>query len=184
MREAKNSDKQLVINILSKSFDTNKSINYVVKQDAKRLERIKILMEYSFFMGYNFGKVFISNDNNSCAILIHQKKTTLKSVLWDIKLIFNVIGVKRVLKVLKRENKLKSIQPKEKFIHLWYLGVFPEFQSKGIGTELLNNVTQYYKKEQIYLETSTLSNLPFYKKNGFKIIDEIELDYKLFVLKK
>ena len=42
------SDKPLVVDILSKSFNDNKSINYIVKQDGKREERLRKLMEYSF----------------------------------------------------------------------------------------------------------------------------------------
>ena len=36
MRKATVNDKQLVIDILKKAFDDNKSVNYVVKQDQKR----------------------------------------------------------------------------------------------------------------------------------------------------
>ncbi len=183
MRKALISDKLLVIDILSKSFDQNKSINFVIKKDSKRKKRIEALMEYSFFMGMNFGNVFISDNNNSCAILLNHKKNTLKSFFWDVKLVFKVIGIQNVFNVLKREKKIKSNQPKEPFIHLWYLGVFPKFQGKGVGTELLINIKKHYQKNVIYLETSTLSNIPFYKKNGFTIINEIDLGYKLFILK-
>lgn len=183
MRKALASDKLLVVDILSKSFDKNKSINFVIKQDSKRKKRIEILMEYSFFMGMNFGNVFISDDNNSCAILLNNKKTSLKSFFWDIKLVLKVIGFQNIIKVLKREKKIKLKQPKESFVHLWYLGVSPKHQGKGIGTELLINIKKHYQKSNIYLETSTLSNIPFYKKNGFIIINQIDLGYKLFILK-
>lgn len=184
MREALNTDKQLVIDILSSSFEENKSINFVVKQDAKRKKRIQTLMEYSFFVGQEFGKVFISDDENSCAILIHNKKDTLKSIVWDLKLVFKVIGLRNVLNVLKREKELSANHPNGKFIHLWYVGVFPEHQGKGIGSKLISELMEYYQGQQIYLETSTLTNLPLYKKFGFEIIKELDLGYKLFVLKK
>lgn len=41
-------DKELVVDILTKSFADNKSVNYIIKQDGKRIERIKNLMRYSF----------------------------------------------------------------------------------------------------------------------------------------
>lgn len=40
MRRGNTNDKQLVIEILTEAFDDNKSVNYVVKQDGKRVERI------------------------------------------------------------------------------------------------------------------------------------------------
>ena len=42
MKKAEYSDKNLVVDILSKSFDGNQSVNYIVKQDEKRAERLKV----------------------------------------------------------------------------------------------------------------------------------------------
>ena len=39
MRKATSSDKSTILDILTKSFDTNKSVNYVVKQDRRRIDR-------------------------------------------------------------------------------------------------------------------------------------------------
>jgi len=35
----------------------------------------------------------------------------------------------------------------------------------------------------VYLETSTLKNMPWYKRMGFEVYDEVELSYTLFFLK-
>ena len=40
MKNADYKDKSLIIDILTKSFDTNQSVNYIAKQDEKRLKRI------------------------------------------------------------------------------------------------------------------------------------------------
>lgn len=37
MIKANYNDKNLIINILTKSFDSNQSVNYIVKQDKKGL---------------------------------------------------------------------------------------------------------------------------------------------------
>lgn len=47
MKKAKQTDKDLIVEILTKSFDANSSINYIVKQDVKRVDRIRALMDYS-----------------------------------------------------------------------------------------------------------------------------------------
>ena len=58
MKPSTYENKQLVIDILTSSFDTNKSVNYIVKQDRKRKDRIKDLMNYSFENCHCSGKVY------------------------------------------------------------------------------------------------------------------------------
>jgi ribosomal protein S18 acetylase RimI-like enzyme len=135
-------------------------------------------MEYSYFTASNFGDVYLSEDKLTCALLIDpsKKKITLKSILWDIKLMFNCIGIFNIGKVLQREKSIKQYHPKEDFIHLWYIGVKKSEQSKGRGTELMRQIIQDYslKKKPMYLETSMEKNFPFYEKLGFENISEIE----------
>jgi GNAT superfamily N-acetyltransferase len=188
MKNADYKDNNLVIDILTKSFDTNQSVNYIAKQDGKRLKRIRALMDYSFEVCYMFGDVFLSDDRKACALILYpdKKKTTLKSILLDIKLIFSCIGVENIKKALVRESKIKQLQPKTTMYYLWFIGVDPEHQNEGIGSILLHEIINDSKNKQrpIYLETSTLKNLPWYKKYGFQIYNELELSYKLFFLKR
>ncbi len=188
MRKAEANDKELVKEILSNSFDENQSINYVVKQDAKRKNRVNDLMKYSFDLCMEFGEVFIDNSNNGCVLVLfpHRKKTTFKAVTLDATLANSAIGLTRIFTVLGRESKIKKFHPKTPFAYLWFIGVDPEFQKKGIGSKLISQVIERYEMEglPIYLETSTLSNIPWYKKNGFQIYQEIDFTYKLFMLKR
>jgi hypothetical protein len=62
MIQAKYSDKTLVVDILTQAFESNKSVNYVVKQDKKRQSRIRILMEYSFEVCWEFGEIYLADD--------------------------------------------------------------------------------------------------------------------------
>jgi len=188
MKNANYEDKSLVTDILTKSFDTNQSVNYIAKQDRKRLKRIRALMDYSFEVCYLFGDVFLSDDRKACALILYpdKKKTTLKSILLDIKLILSCIGVENIKKAIARESKIKQLQPKELMYYLWFIGVDPEHQNEGIGSILLDEIINDSKNKQrpIYLETSTLKNLPWYKKYGFQIYNELDLSYKLFFLKR
>lgn len=188
MKKADYNDKNLVVDILTKSFDTNQSVNYIVKQDQKRIKRVSSLMDYSFEVCYLFGDVFLSEDKKACALVLYpdKKKTTLKSILLDVKLIISCIGIENIKKALARESKIKQLQPKELMYYLWFIGVDPEYQNEGIGSILLDEIIKDSKHKQrpIYLETSTLKNLPWYKKYGFQIYNELELSYKLFFLKR
>jgi ribosomal protein S18 acetylase RimI-like enzyme len=188
MIKATYEDKNLVLDILTESFDTNQSVNYIVKQDRSRAQRVRALMDYSFEVCYLFGEVFLSNDKKACALILYpdKKKTTLKSTLLDVKLILSCVGIRNIKKALTRESKIKKLQPNEPMYYIWFIGVDPACQNSGIGTQLLNEVIDDSTKKQrpIYLETSTLKNIPWYKKFGFDVYNELDLSYKLFFLKK
>lgn len=188
MTRANRTDKNLVVDILTKSFDDNQSVNYIVQQDSKRPERIRALMDYSFEVCHSFGEVFLSDDRKACALVLFpdQKRTSLKSILLDVKLILSCVGISNIKKALTRESKIKNLQPKGLMYYLWFIGVDPQHQNAGAGTKLLNEVIEDAKihKRSIYLETSTLKNIPWYKKFGFDIYNELDLGYNLFFLKR
>ncbi len=188
MIKANPKDKTLVIDILTLSFQDNQSVNYIVKQDSKRIQRIRVLMGYSFEICSLFGGVYLSNDKKACALILFpdQKRTTLKSIFLDLKLILFCVGGGGIQKTLHRESMIKKIQPKEKMYYLWFIGVDKAHQHAGIGSKLLKEVVEdsNSKKLPIYLETSTLKNLPWYERFGFKIYNELKLGYTLHFLKR
>lgn len=184
MRKAGKGDIHKLLHILTKSFNDNKSANYVLK-DKKDLDK---LFKYSLEKGFLFGDVWINENENACAIIINpkRKKFSLPSIWLDIKLIFQVVGIINVRKVLHKETVTSNTLPKNlDYAHLWFLGVSPEHQGKGLGSILLKEIINYYrdKKEAICLETSTLKNLPFYEKEGFKVYDTKEFGFTLYFYK-
>jgi ribosomal protein S18 acetylase RimI-like enzyme len=182
-------DKKHIVNILTDSFQDNKSTNFVIQQDKKREKRFRSLIEYSIFYGEKFGEVFLSEDKASCYIILHtdKKKLTWGSLLWDLRLVLKCIGISRVSKVMKREALIKSHHPKEGFIHLWYIGVSSSAQGKGKGTKLMQTIIEkaQAQNKKIYLETSTQRNFKFYKSFGFKevvTLDQLGYSMRMFCL--
>lgn len=188
MRQAKYEEKNVIVDILTQSFESNQSVNYIIPQDKKRIKRIRALMDYSFEVCHSFGDVFISDDNNACGLILYpdKKKTTLKSILLDFKLIIQCVGLKNIKKTLSREALIQKIQPKETMTYLWFIGVNLAEQNKGIGSRLLEEIIQQsiQNNRPIYLETSTNKNLPWYSKFGFKVYSEQDLSYRLYFLKR
>jgi hypothetical protein len=188
MIKASRDNKLQVIEILTKSFENNQSVNYIVKQDSKRTERIRALMDYSFEVCFIFGAVYLSDDQKGCALVLYpdQKKFSIKSTLLDVQLLLNAIGLSRAGKAMSRESAIKSNYPKEPIYYLWFLGVINSDQNKGIGSQLLKEIIKDSQKQQkpIYLETSTIKNIPWYEKFGFSIYNELDFGYKLFLLRR
>lgn len=180
--------KTLVIEILTNSFQNNQSVNYIVKQDEKRHERIKALMDYSFEICFMHGAVYLSDDKKACALVLYPDKKTfsIKATVLDIKLVFKAIGISRAGKAMSRESAIKSNYPKVPIYYLWFLGVLTSDQGKGIGSKLLAEIIKdsQVQERPIYLETSTTKNIPWYQKFRFSIYNELDFGYKLFMLRR
>jgi len=188
MRKAQAQDKEQVVRTLALCFDSNKSVNYIIPQDHRRQERITRLMEYSFDYCQLFGDVYLSPGSHACALIVypHKVKTSLQSILLDLRLIIKCIGLSNVRKVLRREAIIKKLHPKGPFCYLWFIGTAPDVQRKGIGTALLKAFLDLCDQQNlpVYLETSVERNLPWYKKWGFAVYEERDLGYRLYCMRR
>tara|TARA_B100002049_G_scaffold215633_1_gene181085 strand:- start:2998 stop:3597 length:600 start_codon:yes stop_codon:yes gene_type:complete len=180
-------EKDLVIDILSSSFKENKSVNLVVGGDK---DKIPALMSYSYEMAKSNGKIFISEDRRAVALILFPKlkKFSFKTLYEDLKLAINIIGLRRVPTILKRESLIKKYHPKKPFIHLWYIGVNPDESGKGHGGLLLERIIEFAEdtRQDIYLETSTERNINFYKNHGFENFANIDsgLSFRLMLFRR
>ena len=188
MIKATEEERDLVIEILTDSFEDNQSINFIINNDERRVQRIRALMAYSFDMCNLFGEVYLNDERTGCALIMypHKKKTTLKVIWLDLMLIINSIGIGRASKAMSRETQIKNRYPKEPFYYLWFIGVDKSAQHQGEGSKLLSEIIQDSEKQKlpILLETSTAKNIPWYQNFNFEIYDKIEFKYTLFMLKR
>jgi ribosomal protein S18 acetylase RimI-like enzyme len=187
MMKASYADKDLVSDLLTRAFDKNKSVNYLIRQNHNRLLRIRELMTYSFEQCMRFGEVYLSDDRKACALILypHEKTGSVKSLMLDLKLAFQTISLGSLKKAWKREKQIKAVHPAGDKMYLWFIGVEPAEQHMGLGSQLLKEVLSLAKERglPVYLETSTVQNLPWYKKHGFIVYHQLDLSYKLHFLK-
>ncbi len=179
---AKRSDKSTVVDILVSAFaplQEDNSINLIVKQDKKRVERMRILMGYLFERALLFGEVFLSNNRQACLLINypHKEKTTLKTICWDIKLAVQCIGVERIFKVLKRQWIAKRNYPKEAHIRPMIAGVMQSNKGSGTAARLMLEVMAHHKNNQlpVLIDAASPDNARLYQKLGFRIIKKEEL---------
>jgi ribosomal protein S18 acetylase RimI-like enzyme len=188
MMRAYRNEKALVVAILSASFATNKSVNSILPQNNRKEERLQRLMAYSFDVCLAFGDVFLSDDRKACALLLfpEKKRPSITTIWWDLKLVLQCIGLKNVLKAMRRETEIKARQPREPFYYLWYIGVDPAWQSKGTGNQLLNEVIAEGERLErtICLETSSTELVPWYQSKGFHVYSQLNSGFTLFFLKR
>jgi len=189
MIKANKMDRSTVVRILSESFDANPSVNYIVRQDSLRTERIACLMGYSFNTCLDFGSAYLSEDRRCCALVLfpEKKRLSFSSVVRDLRLVFGVIGLAGVSRVLKREGLIKARYPSDKRIYyIWFIGCSPADQAKGLGSTMMDFLLA--EADQlglpVYLETSVKRNLAWYGRLGFQVYDQLDNGYTLYFLRK
>ncbi|WP_220100812.1 GNAT family N-acetyltransferase [Chitinophaga oryzae] len=178
MIKAAYTDKETVVRILTAAFADNKSVNYVVRQGRGRIARIRALMAYSFELCMLFGRVYLSEDRQACALTLFpdRKKTTLKTILLDLRLALNVIGPGRVRRVMQREVRIKAAYPATPINYLWFIGVLPGRQHRGTGSRLLRQLIAHGQRP-VYLETSMIDNVNWYTKRGFEVYQTLKFGH-------
>ena len=191
MIKADEKHKGRVKDLLADCFASNKSVNYIVKQDEKRMERVRALIDYSFDFCINSDGVYLTDDLSGVVISHHSddKLPVFEEWLLTFKFIFRVSGITGIDRALKREKYIKSFHPQDQeYIYIWFIGVDASQQGKGVGSQLLQHMIDKSVAEQIpvYLETSVEKNLPFYQKHGFEVfhVEEKLFDYKLYFLRR
>jgi ribosomal protein S18 acetylase RimI-like enzyme len=186
--KAKKTDKDRVVELLSLSFKENLSVAYLTGSGNDAALRVRKLMAYAFEVCLRFGVVWMTEKKDACALVLypHLKGFSLYGIWLDLKLVGGVIGMFRLSRLMKRERLINAWHPDTAFAYLWFIGVNPWVQGRGVGSELLAAVLAESASLglPVYLETSTLKNVPWYEKRGFTVFHEMDLGYRLFLLKK
>ena len=83
-------------------------------------------------------------------------------------------GPTRVLRFARLDRELRSRHPHHPHWYLWMLGVEPEHQGKGFGSTLLDSLSARARRDRApcYLETDRSSNVRFYERHGYVLLEQ------------
>ena len=78
---------------------------------------------------------------------------------------------------LRLVQLVESRHPRTAHYYLGGLGTDPPWQGKGLGSAVLRPVLESCDREGMpaYLESSKESNIPFYRRHGFEVTDEVSV---------
>jgi ribosomal protein S18 acetylase RimI-like enzyme len=177
MRKATLEDKNIVVNILTKSFVNDPHVNWLIEK-SKNKHKMKIIMEYVFEESLGRGSVYLSDDNSATALWNTEKKekVTIRYIIRNLSFLFR-IGLKSTTRILKMDKLIYSKYP-TKYCQLYLIGVLPETQGKGYASELMNSMIDKMKTLDIpiHLETENPINVEIYKKKGFSIYNTLQIE--------
>lgn len=191
MIKAGKEDRDHIVDILHSAFEPIKednSINFIAKQDHKRSDRIKVLMEFLVDDCLDFGEILLSDKRNACILVKypHTAKTTLAVILRHLKLAFKCVGLSNVPKVLKRQALIKKHHIKGAYMNPVIMGATSEVRGFGYGARLMKQSMEEKAgyKLPVILETTTDENLKMYERLGFKLIKKVQTkDFPLYFLR-
>jgi len=188
MKRAKFEDKNVVVEILTKSFKSDPHINFLLEK-SKNKNKLRIIMEYVFEESFNKGEIYLNEENTAVALWNTSKNEKFNwrfiyrnlSFLWQ-------IGVESTVRILKTDKLVNMCHPRAgRFAHLYTIGVLPESQGKGYARKLINCMVEKLSSTQttLYLETANVTNIGIYNKMGFHIFHTVDVEgHKLYCMNR
>lgn len=173
MRLAKKGDKKKVIQIISEAFDNNPSVNWVIKNDIFRKQRIRVLARYAFNVANRRSGVYLSSDEEGVVICYQykKKKDDLFDYIDQLYLALFAVGLSRIGKVLRRESYIQKARSEDNdFLYFWFWGISKKGKGQTAARESKDFIFELSEKLKlrIYLETSVAKNKNVYERYGFK----------------
>ena len=166
------------VRLLGKAFATNP--NTIALNQGKPVSAQKLEATFAARFKYLPGRVFVAELDGDIvgAMRIVEWPDCQAPPLQSLKMMPSMLGAIDGLRPLMRVMKLlgawKKHDPKEPHWHLEPLGVTPELQGKGIGSQMMKFYCQLIDSDGIaaYHETDRPENVPFYEKFGFKVVGQ------------
>ena len=173
--KASSKDKAVVVEIITKTFDSNPSVNSVIGSSGNRKNKIQRLAEFAYIKAFNKNGAYLSSNKKGAALFYRadQNSFSFKEQFYELRFALTSIPFRNVLKVLKRESYFKRMKPNDgKYYYFWFLGVMEN--GNNAGFELKNCIFEKAKEEKspIYLETSVYRNVTAYQRFGFEVYHE------------
>ncbi|MDB4293188.1 GNAT family N-acetyltransferase [Maribacter sp.] len=191
MIRATGEDRDLVVSILVEAFgplDDDNSINFVVKQDDRRTQRMHVLMGYLFDKAMRTGEVFLSDNRASCLLITypHKDNFSISKLFSTLQLAFRCIGIERIGKVLKRQKIIQRNYPMGEYIRPMIFAVKNEYKGTVTAAKLIMQVFKDFRKNElpIIVDTASEEHVRLYQKFGLKVFKkEEDLGFPIYLLR-
>lgn len=180
VRKAVAGDQGRLSATLARAFDDDPLINWMVAQDKRRSRRVFDAMDLTlrkFTMPHD--EVYTTPAIQGGALWSPPGKWKM-GILQQVLLLPEVAKIatwRRIPAVMGGIGAIEKKHPHQPHFYLFVLGVDPEMQGKGVGTQLMAPVLERCDREGLpaYLESSKEKNLPLYERNGFKVTERFQV---------
>jgi ribosomal protein S18 acetylase RimI-like enzyme len=177
VRKITASDATDVAEALARSFHDDPVMTYVIPP-RNRERRMRRLFELDIeHIALPLAESYTTTGQPMGAALWappHKWKTPARAMMRSIPAFLRTIGA-NLPAAIRLMNTVERKHPKAPHYYLSTLGTDPAFQRGGVGSALLAPVLDRCDNEGIpaYLESSKEVNVPYYRRHGFEVTEEI-----------
>jgi GNAT superfamily N-acetyltransferase len=159
--------------VLARTFADDPFVNWVVRQDARHDEAMRRFFTVCLrLLTLPYDEVWATPDLSGVAMwtppgAFRVGPREQARFLWQA---VQAWGVGRVPTRLSAFNEIERHHPQEPHFYLFFVGVDPDRQGEGIGSELLGAVLDRCDKEGLpaYLEGTRQDLVPYYGRFGYR----------------
>jgi len=165
---------------MARAFDDDPLVNFMVKQDAKRTQRIRRFMDVGLTkFTFPYGETYITEAGDGAAYWNppNQRPHGLLTDLSMLPTMVAVSGLSGVPRTASAFSLVDKKHPKVPHYYLLAIGVDPDRQGRGVGSSLLAPMAERLDREGMpaYLESTKERNLPLYERFGFKVTEAFDI---------
>jgi ribosomal protein S18 acetylase RimI-like enzyme len=180
VRKATQRDVEGTARSLSRAFDDDPVMNWLIRQDARRSEAFSTLFRTSLDeLCLEHGWALTTEDQTAGALWYPPgtSKITFGQQLRMLPQMLRCAGLLGLPRLVGVMDTMDKHHPKSDHYYLQFVGVDPEHQGKGIGAALMKPALEECDREDLgaYLENTKESNLSFYERFGFEVTEAVQL---------
>jgi len=180
---------------LAKAFMNDPLQNYAFPDEQERKERSPAHFKAGVEYGMKFGEVYTTTYGEGAVVCLPPNATDItpeKAEEGGLNRLPQLLGeeqANRFFSVLDFIGTYHNQDVPEPHWYVMILGVDPVHHGKGLGKALLEPVMKKAgaNGQPVYLETAQPNNVPFYEKQGFRVLREVvdpQSELKLWTFRK
>jgi GNAT superfamily N-acetyltransferase len=180
VRKASPEDVPPLAEALARAFHDDPGWSHLLPDPGDRTERLRIFFEAELHgLALPLGLVWTTEEVVGGAVWMPPGKwrVPVGATIREVAPMLKVFG-RRIPLALRSRLRMEGHHPRQPpHWYLAFMGVAPESQGRGIGTELLRPAlaTQEADGAPAYLEASTPRSRALYQRNGFAVTGELNL---------
>ena len=166
--------------VLALAFHHDPIACYVFPEEARRSRVLRWMFHCHLRYGLRYGEVYTTDGVDGVAIWLSPGQTTqtlwrmLRTGALSAPLRFGWRAFLRSMTFMAFATAWHRHYAPDAHWYLFYLGVTPMMQGRGMGSSLLRPVLARADAHRLpcYLETGVMRNLGFYERHGFQVVAE------------